>query len=215
MQESLRRPPNEIAATSADLLSGARCDDQEAWRELEYVYGPVIRYWISRMGVRDSSSLQDVYQDVFLSVVRNLKRFQREEGKAKFRAWLKVITFNKVNDHFRRNGKQPIAIGGSTAALRIEEIAAVELESLDSVLTESPQKKTETEAALETREALLTLKAEFREQTWTAFWRTAVDGLNATDAASELGISSAAVRQAKCRVLRRLRDALPSSEELR
>jgi RNA polymerase sigma-70 factor (ECF subfamily) len=40
------------------------------------------------------------------------------------------------------------------------------------------------------------------------FWRTAVDGSPASVVAEEFGTTSAAVRQAKARVLRRLKEAV-------
>jgi RNA polymerase sigma-70 factor (ECF subfamily) len=49
------------------------------------------------------------------------------------------------------------------------------------------------------------LREEFEPQTWQAFWRTAVDGQPATAVAVELGMSAAAIRKAKSRILHRLR----------
>ena len=53
--------------------------------------------------------------------------------------------------------------------------------------------------------ALSFLQETFEPQTWRAFWRTAIDGLPAPEVADELGMSAAAVRKAKSRVLSRLR----------
>ena len=57
------------------------------------------------------------------------------------------------------------------------------------------------------------LRPEFSEQTWQAFWRTAVEGQPAVEAAQELGMSPGAVRVAKCRVLHRLRADLAALSE--
>ena len=46
-------------------------------------------------------------------------------------------------------------------------------------------------------------------RTWQAFWRTAVEGQAPKNVAAELGVRPDAVRMAKSRVLRRLRDELP------
>ena len=53
--------------------------------------------------------------------------------------------------------------------------------------------------------ALELVRGEFEPQTWTAFWRCAMDGDAAADIATEMGVSPAAVRKAKSRVLLRLR----------
>ena len=52
------------------------------------------------------------------------------------------------------------------------------------------------------------VRAEFHENTWQAFWCTAVDGRSAGEVAAELGMSPVGVRVAKSRVLLRLREEL-------
>jgi RNA polymerase sigma-70 factor (ECF subfamily) len=51
---------------------------------------------------------------------------------------------------------------------------------------------------------MVLVRAEYEEQTWQAFWRVVVDAQKPADVAEELGMSLAAVYQAKSRVLRRL-----------
>ena len=55
-------------------------------------------------------------------------------------------------------------------------------------------------------------RAEFDERTWQAFWLTAVEKHPGSEAAELLGMSPGAVRQAKYKVLRRLRQALGDVE---
>ena len=56
--------------------------------------------------------------------------------------------------------------------------------------------------------ALESIRGEFEERTWLAFWETAVVGRPAGDVASDLSMSPGAVRVAKSRVLRRCREEL-------
>ncbi len=56
--------------------------------------------------------------------------------------------------------------------------------------------------------ALDQVRVEFQPSTWQAFWRTAVDGLTTDAVAAELQMTNAAVRQARSRVSRRLRQQL-------
>jgi RNA polymerase sigma-70 factor (ECF subfamily) len=93
-----------------------------------------------------------------------------------------------------------LAAGGSTANSRWQQFieeeddgAAVPLEEERRVLVQR---------------ALSLLKTDFEERTWKAFWRTAVDGLPAAQVAEELGMTAAAVRKSKSRVLQRLREEL-------
>ena len=52
------------------------------------------------------------------------------------------------------------------------------------------------------------VRGDFREATWQAFWRTAVDGEGAKQVAEALGMSVGAVYIAKSRVLARLREQI-------
>ena len=58
------------------------------------------------------------------------------------------------------------------------------------------------------RRALDEMRRTVEPQTWNAFWNTAVLGRSAPDVADELGLTPAAVWQAKSRMLRRLRRQL-------
>jgi RNA polymerase sigma-70 factor (ECF subfamily) len=60
--------------------------------------------------------------------------------------------------------------------------------------------------------ALELIRAEFEPKTLTAFWRVTVDGEATADVARDLGITPSAVRLAKSRVLRRLREELGDLE---
>jgi RNA polymerase sigma-70 factor (ECF subfamily) len=56
------------------------------------------------------------------------------------------------------------------------------------------------------------IRAEFDERTWQAFWLTAVENHSGSEAAKLLGMSPGAVRQAKYKVVRRLRQELGDVE---
>jgi RNA polymerase sigma-70 factor (ECF subfamily) len=59
--------------------------------------------------------------------------------------------------------------------------------------------------------ALALIRSEFEPRTWQAFWLTAVEGRPPDEVSSELKMSPGAVRVAKSRVLRRLREELGES----
>jgi RNA polymerase sigma-70 factor (ECF subfamily) len=52
------------------------------------------------------------------------------------------------------------------------------------------------------------IRGDFQELTWRAFWRTAVENQAPAEVGPALGMSKAAVRQAKARVLRRLKEVV-------
>ncbi len=58
------------------------------------------------------------------------------------------------------------------------------------------------------RRAMQQIESKVAPQTWRAFWRCVVDGQSTQQVADELGLSIASVRQARSRILRRLREQL-------
>ena len=50
------------------------------------------------------------------------------------------------------------------------------------------------------------MREQFEPRTWTAFWRVAIQRDKTADVAADLEMTAAAVRKAKARVLRRLRE---------
>lgn len=58
------------------------------------------------------------------------------------------------------------------------------------------------------RQTLERAKEMFKEQVWTSFWRTAIEGDKPEDVAEDLGVSVWAVYKARARVLQKLRKEL-------
>ena len=98
---------------------------------------------------------------------------------------------------------RPQPAGGGTALGRLADIPD-RRESASS--DDAPSTPDESASLL--RRALAQIRPTVEPQTWNAFWNTAALGRSATDVAAELGLTAAAVRQAKSRLLRRLRRQL-------
>jgi RNA polymerase sigma-70 factor, ECF subfamily len=192
--------PQPSTSTSRSLLERVRADDPAAWERLVGLYSPLVYHWCRQYGVQEHDAA-DVFQEVFQSIATHLGSFRREKPGDTFRGWVRTITHNKVLDHFRRRGREPQATGGSEAQQRLTQAPA------DSDASDDSSHDGALERGLFHR-ALEMIRGEFEERTWRAFWRTAVDGEPAHDAAAELGMSPGAVRVAKSRVLQRLREEL-------
>ena len=181
-------------STSPTLLERVRRHDQEAWARLVYLYAPLIIHWCHTGGVRGADA-DDLRQEVFQAVAARIADFRRDRPGDTFRGWLRGITRHKLLDHYRKRQGQPAAAGGTDAQQRLLEVA-------DPVEpTETPEQVT----GLYHR-ALELVRAEFEVQTWQMFWRVAVEDQAPADVAAELNVTPAAVRKAKSRVLRRLRE---------
>ena len=172
----------------------------DAWRELVDLYGPLIDNWCRQAGVAEAARA-DIGQEVFLAVYRGIASFDPGHPRATFRGWLWTITRNAVLQWRRRN--EPAGTGGSTALARLSEIP----DPWGEGESDAPPADSNDTANLISR-ALDQIRPEVEDHTWNAFWNTAVLGQSATEVALELGMTSMAVRQAKSRVLRRLRKQL-------
>lgn len=184
--------------TSLTLLQRLQENDSDAWERLVRLYRPLVAYWCSRAGVTGADA-EDVVQELFQTAAAKMPEFRRDRPGDTFRGWLRGITRNLLLAHARRAARETAAAGGTDAHLRLNEIADSEkLDEQDppSVVNELYHR------------ALEQVRGEFEDRTWRAFLRTADDGRTAVEAGAEFGLSSAAVRQAKSRVLRRLRQEL-------
>ena len=160
---------------------------------------PLVYRWARQAGLQPSDSA-DIVQEVFRSVARRIEVFRDDDGQSSFRAWLWGITRNALRQHFRTTAVRPAATGGSAAQQSIEQLPEI----LDQ---EEEPVGFESRMSLMHR-ALRLIRRDFEERTWQAFWRLAIDDHSAADIGRDLGMNQKAVRQAKYRVLCRLRDEL-------
>ncbi|MDA1014842.1 MAG: sigma-70 family RNA polymerase sigma factor [Planctomycetota bacterium] len=179
------------------LLSCVRAQEDEAWRRMVRVYSALVHRWCKNVFELQAADIQDVAQDVFVSVAGAIHGFKPGTAKGSFRKWLKVITLNKVRDRLRRDGRQPLGIGGNHSLADIEHS-----------ISRIPDESDEAENVLVLRLVLEEIRSEFREATWSAFWMSVMDGLDTDVIAERLGITTHAVRQSCYRVRRRLREEL-------
>jgi RNA polymerase sigma-70 factor, ECF subfamily len=191
---------NHESGTSLSLLERIKNGDNSGWQRVVELYSPLARYWCRRWGI-EGADADDLLQEVFRSAAESIATFRREREGDTFRGWLRAITRNRVLAFCRNRDRQQTAAGGSDAHRRLLEIPEPE-----AAETADPE-EAELFSAL-VRRALVQLRGEFEPKTWQAFWRTTVDDQTSSAVAAELGTTANAVRMAKSRVLRRLREEL-------
>jgi RNA polymerase sigma-70 factor (ECF subfamily) len=199
--------PQGSSATSRSLLARVQGDEGQAWERLVNLYAPLVLRWCRSRGLQHQD-IADVMQEVFRAVVTHIAAFRKDRAGDTFRGWLRRITQNKLHDHFRSQGREAGAVGGSSAQEQLAQFPASEPSENELAADE------EGECNLFAR-ALNLVRHDFEQQTWTAFWQTAVEGRSVQDVAADLAMSPGAVRVAKCRVLRRLREELGDGYSLR
>ena len=189
--------------TRASLLIQLRDGgNQQAWREFSQLYSPVIYGFSRKRGLQDADAA-DLMQDVMRSVATAIGRLEYDRHAGTFRGWLFTITRNKVFNFLSARRIRPQGSGDSTT---------------NQLLAEHPDRSVESDAwELEYQRRLAALameriKNEFQDNTWRAFWLTAVDGVTAGEAAAQIGMSAGAIYVAKSRVLARLKEEVATIE---
>lgn len=81
------------------LILRYQTGDESAFEELFQRYQAPLRYYVRRM-IRESRYCEDVLQDIWLTVLRNLRRLRQPES---FRVWLYRIARTTVYQHLRRS----------------------------------------------------------------------------------------------------------------
>jgi RNA polymerase sigma-70 factor (ECF subfamily) len=203
MNDQSRSHADGPTATSTSLIVRIQQSDAAARDTFARLYLPLIYSWCRRAGLQPADA-DDVGQEAFQTALTKIGKYQRT---GQFRGWLWTITRNKITDYRRRRKRAPNAVGGTDFNQRLAE------------LPEAPPEDDSGEASSGDpvlRRALEMIREEFEESTWVAFWRMVVEGHPAAEIAKELGWNGPTkqdtargtkrVRQAKLRVMKRLRD---------
>lgn len=185
---------NDEPTTSYGLLSLLQIKSTTGWQRFTQIYSPIVYGWARRAGLQDTDAA-DITQEVFRSVVRGIGGFENRTVGS-FRGWLWTITRNHVRMWFRKQQRTPVALGGTNHGLQQlpdwtdSEVVPNENAVRDELI----------------RRAAEVVQSDFAPKTWQAFWRSTVEGHTSTEIAEDLGMTANAVRQARFRVLARLRD---------
>jgi RNA polymerase sigma factor (sigma-70 family) len=192
-------------STHASLLLRLRdSQDHQAWTEFVLLYEPVVYRLLRRHGLQDADA-QELMQELFLAVSRNIDRWDASKERGSFRGWLRRVARNLVLNWLKHRQRRMSASGGSAMHELFESLPA----------EDGPQS---AEFDYELRRSVFHRAAELvrgdvHPATWQAFWETGVLGTAAPDAAMKLGMTVGAVRIAKCRVLARLQIAVTEMEQ--
>jgi len=88
------------SAGEAELLARCRRGAAEAWDALfDLHYGPASRFVFQLASDFTREDVEEVCQEVFLTVIKNLHTFQ---GNSQFQTWLFRIAANKARDYRQR-----------------------------------------------------------------------------------------------------------------
>ena len=192
---------NSSQSTSTNLLKRVVEGEQEAWTRFVAIYGAFIYARCRRCGVLPQDAA-DLVQNVLKRVHKSIGELRRDQPGQGLRPWLRTITRNVINDHFRSVQQDRDAFGNSPFPQILDQLAASQDDDHSRDSAGSP------ELVLLIRSAVETIRIDYEVKTWDAFWRTAVELQPTADVALDLGIAQGTVRQARYKILRRLREEL-------
>lgn len=182
--------------TSLSLLQRLQqSPDEQAWQRFASIYQPLIHKWLKTYAPSEAD-VDDIVQDVLLTVFRKLNEFQHNGQTGAFRAWLRTTAVNRLRLMWRE--KRP--------TLESDHAQFVgKLDLLADPQSELSRQWDQEHDAHVAGQLLLQMEQEFAPATWHAFRRQVVDGTSAKLTAQEMGLSVNAVLIAKSRIMKRLR----------
>ena len=179
--------------------------DLQAWEDFVGIYRPVILRLAKFRGLQHSDA-EDLAQQVLLSISKVIPEWQHDPQRARFRTWLRRVVGNAaINALTRRRGDRGRRVDAAPVSIHDT--------GMDEPADQHFLEQLELESRRETfRRAADDVRDEFHPDTWEAFWLTAVEGLSAEEAGSQIGKSAGAVYVARSRVVRRLQKKVQELE---
>ena len=179
--------------TRPSLIARLRLgEDQRAWEEFAALYTPLIHRAACRAGLQ-AADADDLTQEVLRSATTAIGELEVRPGA--FRRWLYTVTRNRISDFYKSPRRRERGTGDTAGLERLNAVPAPD----DQADWDREYERAVLGWAVER------VRGEFRESTWEAFWRTAVNGRSGPEVAAELGLSLGAVHVARSRVLARLK----------
>ncbi|MBC8355597.1 MAG: sigma-70 family RNA polymerase sigma factor [Planctomycetes bacterium] len=194
---------SESSTTRPSLLLRLRDpQEREAWSQFVHIYSPLVYRIARRAGFQDADAA-DVTQEVMQTVARSMPKFEYDRNRGSFRGWLKTVTRSRIADHQRRLARQA-EVGRDSQTLALLEHVPDDIDN-------------EEIWEIEYRQSLFQWAAEqsrndFQPSTWSAFWRTSVQGTAVKAVAEELRMSVGAVYIARSRVTAHLKKLIAQVE---
>jgi RNA polymerase sigma factor (sigma-70 family) len=178
-------------------------NDADAWNQFATLYRPVILRLARRKGIQ-AADAEDLAQQVLLSVAGAIERWQPDQQRARFRTWLQTIVRNAILNAVQRRSPDQAA-GGDSDSERFE---------IDQNTRKDDEETLRDEYRRELfQQAAQRIHAEFAEDTWDSFWKTAVQGIDIESLSSQTGRTRGSIYASRSRIMKRLREAIEELEQ--
>lgn len=175
----------------SQLVASVRAGDEDAWERLYRRYRPYLAILTSPRipeSLRQRFDTQDVVQSAFLSAHSKIGEMEFRDEPS-FRAWLRKIAVNKLEDRIRGHTSARRGVGREAAHLDPDEIpeerlAARSIPSPSSLLLSA-------ERSMQVLDELERLDDDQRD----LVWKRVFEGHSWPEIASDLGCSESAARR--------------------
>jgi len=136
----MARDPDDSIPTRQSLLGRLKdWQDQQSWQEFFDTYWRLIYGVAARAGLSDAEA-QEVVQETWISVAKQMPDFTYDPQIGSFRSWLLAITRRRIVDQIRRMARNPAQVSGeppsATGTAPIERVPAPESLDLDRIWEE-------------------------------------------------------------------------------
>jgi RNA polymerase sigma-70 factor (ECF subfamily) len=168
-----------------------------AWTEFVCVYEPFLLRLVQNHGTPDRHAA-DVTQQLLIAIAKSVEGWKPDGEVASFRRWLGRVARNVVIKFMMRERKQITGQGGSEFLTLIEGVT-------DSSIDAEQVRQYEQELILWVAESV---RGEFRENSWRAFWETHVEGRSVAAVSEELGVSTGSIYMSRSRIFARIRNRI-------
>ncbi len=171
--------------------------DKLSWTEFHNRYGELLYRYARRCGASQEEA-EDVVQEVEMYIFKAMDDFQYDASKGRFRAYLRSAVVHAMGRRVTKQSRRE---------------ARLDPHTLDSLLEDEDREddRWEHEWRLHClRWAFRSVAREFEPVTLEAFRQHVLSNRPVQETAAHLGLSPASVYQAKCRILKRLKERIDS-----
>ena len=177
--------------------------DRDAWLQFAATYCPAIYQFAKRRGLQHTDA-DELVQRVSLRVYRAATRWSQGKTPTAFRRWLSRVARNALINLVSRESKYR-ATGGSSV-WDVAEQRTASSDELDAWSFEVQRQQMLLAAE--------TVRHQFSPENWHAFQRVVFAGESVEEVARDLGKSAGAIYATRARIVRRIREAVSSLDQL-
>jgi RNA polymerase sigma-70 factor (ECF subfamily) len=180
-------------------LQGQR--NEQAWEEFVRAYEPFLNSVVARRGV-PARHVPDVTQQILSAIARSVEQWKDDGQPASFRRWLTRVARNIVIRYMAKERRTPGGQGGTEWLDQLREVPA----------EPDPAQVQEYDFEL-IAWAAEQVRGEFKATSWSAFWKTLIEGRPVEEVSQQLGVSPGSIYMSRSRIVARIRAKVREAEQ--